>query len=68
MTLFTTTFAALVMIAIGVVLNRTGVVNRDQSQILVRITLYVLLPALVLKVLVGSHLTWNLLLVPIVNL
>ena len=66
MTLFTTTFAALVMIAIGVVLNRTGVVNRDQSQILVRITLYVLLPALVLKVLVGSHLTWNLLLVPIV--
>ena len=52
MTLFTTTFAALVMIAIGVVLNRTGVVNRDQSQILVRITLYVLLPALVLKVLV----------------
>ena len=66
MTLFTTTFAALVMIAIGVVLRRRGIVNREHGDILVKLTLYALLPALVLKILVGADLHWNLILVPIV--
>ncbi len=66
MTLFYTTFAALVMIAIGVVLRRGGVVKRDHADILVKLTLYALLPALVLKIMVQAELQWSLVLVPIV--
>ena len=66
MTLFNTTFAALVMIAIGVVLRQRGIVKREHGDILVKITLYALLPALVLKILIGAQLDWTLVLVPIV--
>jgi predicted permease len=66
MTLFNTTFAALVMIAIGAVLRQRGIIKREHGDILVKLTLYALLPALVLKILVGAELHWNLVLVPIV--
>lgn len=61
-----TAFSALVMIALGVLLRRTGIVKREHSVILVQLTLYVLLPALVLKILLGANLQWGLFLVPLV--
>lgn len=61
-----TAFSALIMIAIGVLLRRFGVVKREHAPILVQITLYVLLPALVLKIMVGADLDWGLVLVPFV--
>ncbi len=65
MTLFDTTFAALVMIAIGVVLRQRGIIKREHGDLLVKITLYALLPALVLKIMVRADLQWNLVLVPV---
>lgn len=61
-----TAFSALIMIAIGALLQRLGVIRRDQAPILVQITLYVLLPALVLDIMVGADLDWGLVLVPFV--
>ncbi|MSO45118.1 MAG: AEC family transporter [Thermoleophilia bacterium] len=61
-----TAFSALVMIALGVVLRKTGVVKRENAIVLVQITLYVLLPALVLKIMIGTNLNWDLMLVPLV--
>ncbi len=59
-----TAFAALIMIAIGVLLRQLGVIQRDQAPILVQVTLYVLLPALVLDIMVGTDLEWGLIVVP----
>jgi len=61
-----TAFSALIMIAIGVLLQRFGVIRRDQAPILVQITLYALLPALVLDIMIGADLDWGLILVPFV--
>jgi malate permease and related proteins len=61
-----TAFSALVMIAIGMLLRRFGVVKREHASILVQLTLYVLLPALVLDIMVGANLDWGLVLVPFV--
>ncbi len=59
-------FSALIVIAIGVLLRRLGVMDREQAPILVQATLYVLLPALVLDIMVGAQLDWGLILVPFV--
>lgn len=60
-------FSALIIIAIGVLLRRLGVMDRAQAPILVQATLYVLLPALVLDIMVRAQLDWDLILVPFVS-
>lgn len=61
-----TTFAALLMIGLGTLLRRAGIVRRADGRILVQLTLYVFMPALVLKIFVGADLNWDLILVPVV--
>jgi len=59
--------SALIIIGIGVLLRQLGVMKREHAPILVQVTLYVLLPALVLDVMIGAELDWGLILVPFVS-
>lgn len=56
--------SALIIIGIGVLLRHLGVMKREHAPILVQATLYVLLPALVLDIMIGANLDWSLILVP----
>ena len=58
--------SALIIIGIGTLLRTLGVLKREHGPILVQVTLYVLLPALVLDIMVGAKLDWGLILVPFV--
>ena len=59
--------SALIIIGIGVLLRQLGVMKREHAPILVQATLYVLLPALVLDIMIGAKLDWGLILVPFVS-
>ena len=58
----------LLLIAVGYLIKRVGLVSRDEGRILNRIVLYVTLPAVNLKAISGTELSWELLLLPAVML
>lgn len=60
-----TALGALLIIITGLVLRRTGLVREEDGQVLVRIVLYVAMPALVFLILVHADLSAELLLVPV---
>ncbi len=58
----------LLLIAVGYLIKRVGLVSRDEGRILNRIVLYVTLPAVNLRAISGTELSWELLLLPAVML
>jgi len=56
----------LLLIAVGYLIKRVGLVSRDEGRILNRIVLYVTLPAVNLRVVSGTELSWGLLMLPVV--
>jgi predicted permease len=60
-----TAFAALVIILLGAVARRLGLIRAADGPLLVRIVIYLALPALILLVLVGAELDGALILVPV---
>jgi predicted permease len=63
-----TAFAALIIILLGWLLGHLGVLARDAGQILVRIVLYLALPALVFRIMVTSDFDRSMILAPVVGL
>ncbi|MGC9522361.1 MAG: AEC family transporter, partial [Anaerolineae bacterium] len=58
----------LLLVALGYLIKRVGLVSRDDGRVLNRIVLYVTLPAMNLKVISTTELSWGLLILPIVSL
>jgi predicted permease len=58
----------LLLIALGYLIKRVGLVSRDEGRVLSRIVLYVTLPAMNLKVISRTDLTWELLALPVLFL
>jgi predicted permease len=58
----------LLLIAVGYLIKRVGLVSRDEGRILNRIVLYITLPAVNLRAISGTELSWELLLLPAVML
>ncbi|MCD6286338.1 MAG: AEC family transporter [Anaerolineae bacterium] len=56
----------LLLIAVGYLIKRVGLVRRDDGRILNRIVLYVTLPAVNLRVISGAELSWKLLILPVI--
>ncbi|MCJ7551844.1 MAG: AEC family transporter [Anaerolineae bacterium] len=55
----------LLLIAVGYLIKRVGLVSRDEGRILNRIVLYVTLPAVNLQAISGTELSWELLMLPV---
>ena len=55
----------LLLIAVGYLIKRVGLVSRDDGRILNRIVLYVTLPAVNLRVISATELSWELLMLPV---
>lgn len=60
-----TSFAALVIIIIGLGLRHAGVVREDSGPVLVNVVIYATMPALVFTIIANEHLSAGLLLVPV---
>ena len=58
----------LLLIAVGYLIKRLGLVAREDGRILNRIVLYITLPAMNLRVISGTDLSWQLFILPIVFL
>lgn len=56
----------LLLIGLGYLIKRVGLVSRDEGKVLNRIVLYVTLPAMNLRVISETELSWELLALPIV--
>ncbi len=56
----------LLLIALGYLIKRVGLVSRDEGKVLNRIVLYVTLPAMNLRVISETELSWTLFALPIV--
>lgn len=55
----------LLLIAVGYLIKKMGVVSRDDGRILNRLVLYLTLPMMNLKAVMGTTISWNLLLLPL---
>lgn len=55
----------LLLIAVGYLIKRVGLVSRDEGRILNRIVLYVTLPAVNLQAISGTELSWDLVMLPV---
>ena len=62
----TTAFAALILILVGAVLRRFGLVRPEDGSVLVRIVIYAATPALILQILLRTDLTATLVVVPVI--
>jgi predicted permease len=58
----------LLLIAVGYLIKKLGVVSRDDGRILNRLVLYLTLPMMNLKAVMNTTLSWNLLLLPLMLL
>ena len=58
----------LLLIAVGYLIKKVGLVKREDGAVLNRIVLYVTLPALNLQVVSGAPLSWRLMILPVVSL
>lgn len=58
----------LLLIAVGYLIKRVGLVSREEGRVLNRIVLYITLPAMNLKVISGTELSWELVVLPVVFL
>ena len=58
----------LLLIGVGYLIKRLGLVAREDGRILNRIVLYITLPAMNLRVISGTDLSWQLFILPIVFL
>ncbi len=58
----------LLLIAVGYLIKKLGVVSRDDGRILNRIVLYLTLPMMNLKAVMNTTLSWHLLLLPLILL
>ncbi|MGC9468716.1 MAG: AEC family transporter [Anaerolineae bacterium] len=58
----------LLLVAIGYLIKRVGLVSRDEGRVLNRIVLYVTLPAMNLKVISATELSWGLAVLPLLSL
>jgi hypothetical protein len=58
----------LLLIALGYGIKRVGLVEREEGKVLNRIVLYLTLPAMNLKVISRTELSWALLILPVVSL
>jgi len=58
----------LLLIAVGYLIKKLGVVSRDDGRILNRLVLYLTLPMMNLKAVMNTTLSWNLLLYPLLLL
>ena len=61
-------FVNLLLIAVGYLIKKLGIVSRDDGRILNRIVLYLTLPMMNLKAVMNTTLSWNLLLLPLLLL
>ena len=60
-----TAVTALLLIALGALLRRVGILRVDDARVLVDVVLYLALPALIVDILLDAELTATLLLVPV---
>jgi malate permease and related proteins len=58
----------LLLIAVGYLIKRLGLITREEGRVVNRIVLYVTLPAMNLKVISSSELSWELAVLPVVFL
>ncbi len=58
----------LLLIAVGYLIKRIGLISRDEGRVLNRLVLYVTLPAMNLKVVSGAELSWAMLALPLLFL
>jgi hypothetical protein len=63
--MLSTSFAALVMIIVGLVLRHAGVLREEQGPVLVNVVIFATMPALVFMIITREHLAVGLLLVPV---
>lgn len=61
-------FVNLLLIAVGYLIKKLGVVSRDDGRILNRLVLYLTLPMMNLKAVMNTTLSWHLLLLPLILL
>ena len=58
----------LLLIGVGYLIKRSGLVSRDEGRVLNRIVLYLTLPAMNLRVISSTKLSWQLFILPIIFL